>query len=97
MSEAQRQDEIEVHKIDQKPAVVTFKNHGETQELPLVAASPSSTPAPVVTGIPANPAACTSDPRPCGGFARPGGCRFQWSQRDELSAGIIPEAVETPA
>ena len=44
--EGQRQDDIEVIKIDEKAGVVTFDNHGETQELPLVATAPSSTPSP---------------------------------------------------
>jgi len=41
MGEGERQDEIEVMKIDEKAGVVTFDNHGTVQELPLVAASAS--------------------------------------------------------
>lgn len=45
LSEGQRQDDIEVVKIDEKAGVVTFNNHGESQQLTLVAATPSSAPA----------------------------------------------------
>jgi hypothetical protein len=34
LSEGQRQDDIEVVKIDDKNSLVTFKNHGAVQELP---------------------------------------------------------------
>ena len=39
LCEGDRQDDIEVQKIDEKAAVITFNNHGVIQELPLVAAS----------------------------------------------------------
>jgi hypothetical protein len=38
--EGQRQDDIEVTKIDEKNGIVTFNNHGVVQTLPLVAAAP---------------------------------------------------------
>lgn len=41
LSEGQAQDDIEVVRIDNKNGIVTFKNHGFEQELPLVSA-PSS-------------------------------------------------------
>ena len=50
LSEGQRQDDIEVVKIDEKNSIVTFNNHGETQTLPLVVTLPSSTAAPAATG-----------------------------------------------
>jgi hypothetical protein len=50
LSEGQRQDEIEVVKIDEKNSIVTFNNHGETQTLPLVTTLPSSTPAAAPAG-----------------------------------------------
>jgi hypothetical protein len=50
LSEGQRQDDIEVIKIDNKAGIVTFNNHGETQELPLVVTLPSSTPSAAPTG-----------------------------------------------
>lgn len=37
MGVGERQDDIEVQKIDEKAAVITFNNHGTIQELPLVA------------------------------------------------------------
>ncbi|MGA2030131.1 MAG: hypothetical protein ABSG87_08680 [Verrucomicrobiota bacterium] len=42
LGEGQRKDGIEVIRIDEKNAVVTFNNHGTVQELPLVAATPSN-------------------------------------------------------
>jgi len=45
LSEGQRQDDIEVVKINEKAGSVTFKNHGTVQELALVAATASSGPA----------------------------------------------------
>jgi hypothetical protein len=52
MCEGERQDEIEVIKINEADAVVTFNNHGTVQELPLVAAAPGG---PVVGGRPGAP------------------------------------------
>jgi hypothetical protein len=39
LSEGQRQDDIEVVKIDERNSLVTFDNHGITQEMPLAAAA----------------------------------------------------------
>ena len=50
MSEGERQDEIEVVKIDGKAGLVTFNNHGTVQELALVAATASSGGAPAPGG-----------------------------------------------
>lgn len=59
LSEGQRQDDIEVVKIDQQNEMVTFRNHGTVQELPLVADSvgksklpppPNSRPGTVIPG-----------------------------------------------
>jgi hypothetical protein len=44
LSEGERQDDIEVVKIDEKAAMITFNNHGVTQELPLANAPNVSTP-----------------------------------------------------
>ena len=45
----ERQDEIEVQKIDEPAATITFNNHGTVQELPLVAGPASGAgPAPAV-------------------------------------------------
>lgn len=45
LSEGERQDDIEVIKIDQKSSIITFDNHGTIQELPLANASNISSPA----------------------------------------------------
>ena len=70
LSEGQRQDDIEVVKIDQKNSVVTFNNHGETQMLPLVTTMPASTPAPA-PAAPGGPGG--SGGRFFPGFVNPGG------------------------
>jgi len=46
LREGEREDDIEVVKINVKDSIITFNNHGKIQELPLVAASSSSGPAP---------------------------------------------------
>jgi hypothetical protein len=51
LSQGQRQDDIEVMKIDEKNSLVTFNNHGTTQELPL-ANGPASGGAP--TAVPSS-------------------------------------------
>jgi len=48
LSQGQRQDDIEVIKIDEKKSLVTFNNHGTTQELPL-ANAPASGGAPAAS------------------------------------------------
>jgi hypothetical protein len=77
LSEGQRQDDIEVVKIDEKAGVVTFNNHGQTQELALVAATGSS-PAPAAGGgNPGNVGNPASGFRPAlGGLTRPIGNTF---------------------
>ena len=55
LSEGERQDDIEVTKINHADGIVTFNNHGTTQELPLVAASSGGAPA-GSGGGPGNPA-----------------------------------------
>ena len=45
LSEGERQDDIEVTKINHTDGIVTFNNHGTTQELPLVAANSGAAPA----------------------------------------------------
>jgi hypothetical protein len=50
LSEGQMQDDIEVVKIDDANSMVTFNNHGTTQELPLVETSNSGRGAPTGRG-----------------------------------------------
>lgn len=47
LSQGQRQDDIEVTRIDEKSGVVTFNNHGTVQEIPLVKAPANTIPTPV--------------------------------------------------
>ena len=58
LSEGQRQDDVEVITIDEKKSLVTFDNHGFTQELPLANAPASggtrAAPAPTGAGNPAS-------------------------------------------
>jgi hypothetical protein len=56
LSQGQRQDDIEVAKIDEKNSLVTFDNHGITQELPLVNTPTSSGPAASPSPVAGNPA-----------------------------------------
>jgi hypothetical protein len=51
LSEGQRQDDVEVTRINEKSGVVTFKNHGTVQEIPLVKAPVNAIPAPVATAV----------------------------------------------
>ena len=74
LSEGQRQDDIEVVKIDYKKSLVTFDNHGFTQELPLTDAATSGASAPALPGgtNPAMPAGAPSGGANAGsgGFTR---------------------------
>jgi len=65
LSQGQRQDDIEVTKIDEKNSIVTFNNHGITQELPLVSAPPSG-------GAPAAAPPAAGNPGPAPGVAATG-------------------------
>ena len=49
LSEGQRQDDVEVTRINEKSGIVTFNNHGTVQEIPLVKAPVNAMPAPAVT------------------------------------------------
>jgi len=52
LGEGERQDDIEVQKIDEKSATITFNNHGTIQELALVASKASTgAPAPATPGL----------------------------------------------
>ncbi len=55
LMEGQQQDDIEVVKINEKAAIVTFNNHGIMQELPLVVTAPTSTPSVPTGGNPRAP------------------------------------------
>jgi hypothetical protein len=51
LSEGQRQDDIEVTRINEKSGVVTFNNHGTVQEIPLVKAPANAIPTPVAMAV----------------------------------------------
>jgi hypothetical protein len=76
LSEGERQDDIEVVKIDHVDGVITFNNHGTVQELPLVPAKDSGgsvgggLAAP--NGFPRMPVANIPRPRPMFGTAMRG-------------------------
>ena len=59
----QREDDIEVVKIDEKASIVTFNNHGIMQDIPLSSGAAASGPAP-------------GTPLPFGGIPMPMGSRF---------------------
>jgi hypothetical protein len=69
LSEGQRQDDIEVVKINEKAGSVTFNNHGTVQELLLVSATPTSS-GPIAG---ANPASFQPSPGNGTRFNRNGG------------------------
>jgi hypothetical protein len=52
MGEGERENDIEVQKIDEKSATITFNNHGTVQELALVVSKgPTGAPAPAGPGL----------------------------------------------
>ena len=76
MAEGERQDDIEVMKIDQAGEKITFRNHGEVQELALAEAPKITTPAATVPGgvpFPGGAAATGLNPVTGSRFGRPPG------------------------
>jgi hypothetical protein len=80
LSQGQRQDDIEVTKIDEKNGIVTFKNHGITQEVALAtppSSGPSLPPLPINNPGNMNPAPGIGEngngPRNFGRFGQRGG------------------------
>ena len=63
LSEGQRQDDIEVTRINEKSGVVTFNNHGVVQEIPLTKAPAITTPTmPTPIAVISSPAALPAAP-----------------------------------
>ncbi len=90
-----RQDDIEVQKVDEKAAVITFNNHGVVQELPLVAATTaSSTPAP--TGRVPMPRLPLPAAAPADGGAVPVDFGTRLSRGQKVTTGGNPDAGNTP-
>jgi hypothetical protein len=77
LTEGERQDDIEVKKINDTAGVVTFDNHGVIQELPLEIAKNVPAPTAPVAGVPA-PSGPTLTPAVPGAF---GGGRFGRAMR----------------
>jgi len=69
LGEGQRQDDIEVTKINENKGIVTFNNHGIVQELPLTAAPALNMP----VAVPGQPTMVPGIPTPFGGRGGPGG------------------------
>ncbi len=87
MCEGDRQDDIEVQKIDENSATITFNNHGVVQELALVAGT--------ATGGDAAPAPAGFLPPP--GIPMPRvapAAVHPWASADALAAtGIFPAQI----
>ncbi len=76
MGEGERENDIEVIRIDQAGEKITFRNHGELQELALAEAPKITTPAATVAGgipIPAGASAGGLNPTAASRFGRPAG------------------------
>jgi hypothetical protein len=75
LSQGQREDDIEVVKIDEKNSLVTFDNHGTMQELPLASPAESGTFASSSPG-PGNPGMARGRRGGGGGIGPPGFTQF---------------------
>ncbi len=71
LREGQRQDDIEVTKIDEKKGIVTFNNHGLVQQLPLT--SPPVNTSPTATAAAFNPVAAFPTVAPAANGGNNGG------------------------
>ena len=99
LSEGERQDEIEVTKIDEPGSMVTFNNHGIVQELPLANAPNASGPAPSGGGAGVVPGLAPTRGMLPGG-AGVGASRFGQGRNlpgGNPSAGGNPEASAMPS
>ncbi|HZI32155.1 MAG TPA: hypothetical protein VFF11_07425, partial [Candidatus Binatia bacterium] len=102
MSVGDRQDDIEVQKIDEQSATITFNNHGTIQELALVAGKASAGAAP-----PTGPGVPGRIPLPRPGIPAPvdhtlaagvgGGGRNAGNTAPGSEPGGVPEARRTNA
>jgi hypothetical protein len=86
LAEGEREDDIEVVKINAVDGIVTFNNHGAIQELPLVAAKE--------TGGPSGPPGAGGVPPPSGAF---GGIRPGMPPADRLAMLRARQAGQVPA
>jgi len=91
MTEGERQDEIEVVKIDGKAGVVTFNNHGTVQELPLVAATATTGAGAAPGGAPGgHPGFPLPRSRPPSGGAASGNLGSLFEHANAASTGAMP-------
>jgi hypothetical protein len=93
LSEGQRQDDIEIVKIDVKNSLVTFKNHGTVQELPL-ANTPASS-APASAGATTSPI-MSAAPAGIGGNPGAGAGLTRFTGRPGSSGNNNPRSGRTP-
>ncbi len=93
MSVGDREDDIEVEKIDEKSATITFNNHGSIQELGLVPATDSG------GGIPGAPPGLPMPGmgRSPGGFGRFGHSQNNPSYPSYPNANSAPVAAAEPS
>jgi len=90
MVEGDRQDEIEVEKIDEASATITFNNHGVIQELPLVAGTASGgDAAPASPGFP-QPGAPAPGVAPRGGIGNAIGFGGRFGRSRNLPGASSP-------
>ena len=90
MCQGDRQDDIEVQKIDQKTATITFNNHGVIQELSLVTGTS-------VGGVPPPPGVPAPGMAPGnGGPPRVFGGRFGRGRNNVVTSGGNPDAGVPP-
>jgi hypothetical protein len=93
LSQGQRQDDIEVTRIDEKSGVVTFNNHGTVQEIPLVKAPVNTMPAPVVPAVTPFDNRGGNFPRFGGRSGRNGGNNSDGTDGSSNLRGIPPRGV----
>ena len=94
MSVGDRQDEIEVQKIDEPSAMITFINHGVVQELGLVAGTAVGGAPPAAGGVPPPGMPAPAMATPYGGAPVGFGGRF--GRNRNVNSGGNPDAGGAP-
>ena len=90
MGEGERQDEIEVVKIDGKAGVVTFNNHGTLQELSLVPGTATTGASPAGAAPGGHPGFPLPRSRSPGGGAAPANLSSLFEHANAASTGAMP-------
>ena len=90
LTEGERQDEIEVVKIDGKAGMVTFNNHGTIQELPLVPGTATTGAAPAGAPPGGHPGFPLPRSRPPSGGAASGNLSSLFEHANAASTGAMP-------